>query len=169
VDSDDYLTPDAVERIRAESERLDPGAAYAGFCFRRGRHPGGEPIGGAYPAPRMDWNKPLSILNYDKAEVFFTDRMREFPFPQIDGEKFAPEAYVWDGISSRYPVRLVDQVVYMCQYLPGGLSSGFRKSLRENPRGFWLYYHRVAFGKGYPLRQRIKALARMAQIRLKGA
>ena len=34
----------------------------------------------------------------------------------------------------------VDQVIYLCEYLPDGYTSNFKKNLRSNPCGFGLFY-----------------------------
>lgn len=39
------------------------------------------------------------------AEVWFTDKLREFPFPEFEGEKFLGEDTVWVKISGKYKMR----------------------------------------------------------------
>lgn len=38
----------------------------------------------------------------DLKEVFLTSVLKEFPFPEIEGEKFCPEALVWFRIARKY-------------------------------------------------------------------
>ena len=60
----------------------------------------------------------------DKAEVYRTNLLRQFPFPEFDGEKFITECVVWYRISrAGYKLSLLNEVIYLCEYLAGGLSA----------------------------------------------
>ena len=56
------------------------------------------------------------------SEVFRTDVMREFPFPEIEGEKFCPEVLVWNRIARKYKLRYFNEAIYVAEYQPEGLT-----------------------------------------------
>lgn len=143
VDSDDYLTADAVEWITEQTSKLVMNHEFggvSGICINAE----GEKIGGGKDFGLIDSN-PIDIrLKYhivgDMAEVFRTDVLKEFPFPEIEGEKFCPEALVWFRIARKYKVRFVHKGIYVCEYLPDGLTAKITRIRRESPVASMIYY-----------------------------
>lgn len=142
VDSDDLLTGDAVAKLYDVMNHI--GSEFVGMCFRRAKL-SGHIIGISDTA----WSKSMvmqpimagHILKGDLAYVFRTNVMRECPFPEFPGEKFVPELYIWNKIADIGKIVFyVDQVIYLCEYLPDGYTSNFKKNLRSNPCGFGLFY-----------------------------
>ncbi|HHQ4895723.1 TPA: glycosyltransferase family A protein [Aeromonas veronii] len=142
VDSDDLLTGDAVAKLYDVMNHI--GSEFVGMCFRRATL-SGHIIGISDTA----WSKSMvmqpimagHILKGDLAYVFRTNVMRECPFPEFPGEKFVPELYIWNKIADIGKIVFyVDQVIYLCEYLPDGYTSNFKKNLRSNPCGFGLFY-----------------------------
>lgn len=142
VDSDDLLTGDAVAKLYDVMNNI--GSEFVGMCFRRAKL-SGHIIGISDTA----WSKSMvmqpimagHILKGDLAYVFRTNVMRECPFPEFPGEKFVPELYIWNKIADIGKIVFyVDQVIYLCEYLPDGYTSNFKKNLRSNPCGFGLFY-----------------------------
>ncbi|WP_082040812.1 glycosyltransferase family 2 protein [Aeromonas allosaccharophila] len=142
VDSDDLLTGDAVAKLYDVINHI--GSEFVGMCFRRATL-SGHIIGISDTA----WSKSMvmqpimagHILKGDLAYVFRTSVMRKCPFPEFLGEKFVPELYIWNKISDIGKIVFyVDQVIYLCEYLPDGYTSNFKKNLRSNPCGFGLFY-----------------------------
>jgi hypothetical protein len=81
------------------------------------------------------------IFKGDLAYVFRANVMRECPFPEFPNEKFVPELYVWNKIADIGKIIFyVDQIIYLCEYLPDGYTSNFKKNLKSNPYGFGLFY-----------------------------
>ena len=171
VDSDDYLTPDAIENIDREWQAVDDKSNMAGLCFRKVNYSTGEILGAPFPPGCRDADS-LTIhygwgIRADKAEVFRTDVLRRFPFPEIEGEKFVTEAVVWNRIadSRENLLRCVDRGIYMCDYLPVGLTANFNRLIRNNPKGFILYYKSL-LGRSAVWRHPLdvaKAAVRLAQ------
>ena len=53
------------------------------------------------------------------AEDFYTRKLREYTFPVWEGEKFVPEAVIWDQMAiDGYRLRRLDKVIYLCEYQP---------------------------------------------------
>ena len=130
LDSDDYLANDTITIIHKVFMTMPTEAALGGIAARKA-HFDGRLIGRHY-----SWAvKDLSLLDYryrqnrkgDMCEVYLTKVMREYPFPEIEGEKFCPEALVCNRIATRYQLRYIPDVVYHCEYLKDGLSSHITK------------------------------------------
>lgn len=143
VDSDDYLTDNAVEWIRHTSELIAEDNRFAGISGIR-IHPDGSKIGGGENFGNIDANAIDIRLKYgvtgDLAEVFKTTVLRQYPFPVFEAEKFCPEALVWNRIASKYMLRYCHQGIYVCEYLADGLTAKITRMRRNSPRASMTFY-----------------------------
>lgn len=159
VDSDDSLTPDAVEWIAENSVPLLDNPAYAGLSGIR-ITPDGRKIGGGPDFGRIDVYAPQIRDKFkitgDLAEIYKTDVLRQYPFPVFDNEKFCPEALVWNRIARKFKMRLIHKGIYVCEYLPDGLTARITRLRRESPRASMTYYAEH-FRNNISLKSRIKA------------
>ena len=136
ADSDDWLPDDALEKAVSQYENIRHDHSFAGVAGFDA-HPNGQIIGKGDSFNIIDCS-PVDLwckyhVKGDMKEVFRTDVLREFPFPEIDGEKFCPEELVWIRISKKYKLRYFNQIIYVADYLPDGLSSRLVKLRMENP------------------------------------
>lgn len=161
VDSDDYLADDALERVAFHYGNVRDDATFAGVSGVCARAGSGEKIGGEENWEIIDatfaearWGR--CAIRGDLSEIYKTEILRVFPFPEIPGEKFCPEMQVWYRISRRYRLRLFYEKIYLCEYRADGLSAKIKKLCRENPRGTALA-HLEKFRNRLPIRQKIKA------------
>ncbi|MGB3290137.1 MAG: glycosyltransferase family 2 protein [Burkholderiaceae bacterium] len=144
VDSDDALTPDAVEIVVAALADRSTQGNVAGVCFRKCDFEG-RLVGQAYSGVATPFvSQPTRVgrmVAGDLAYVFRRDIMASMPFPVIDGEKFVPELYIWNKISDQGDIWFyLDKVIYRCDYLPDGYTRNFNEHLKRHPRGFFLFY-----------------------------
>src|SRR5690606_33212913 len=72
-------------------------------------------------------------LKGDLAEVFLTKVLKEFPFPEIENEKFCPEILVWNRIAQKYDLFFFKEPIYFCEYLPDGLTAKIVKIRMKSP------------------------------------
>ena len=141
VDSDDWLTENAVDIIlsyhdkykeRIEKEKI------CGFSFLRAFSDGSVNTR-AFPVDEaVDTYRQQRINNHllgDKAEVFYTNILKQFPFEEFEGEKFFPEDAVWLKMSGPYKVVHINKVIYYSEYLEGGLTKAGRKMKIRSPYG----------------------------------
>jgi len=146
VDSDDALTPDAVSFVLEAFDSLPADPSFIGISGVRGDMQavpfgGGPSFGGKPWVDASNIERPRYGLCYDMAEVFFTEKLKRYPFPVWPGEKFTSEAVVWDRMAyDGYKLRWFDKVIYRCEYLPGGLTDSFWKILKENPMGYAMLF-----------------------------
>lgn len=137
VDSDDQLTPDAVEWILQNAEPVMHNPDYAGVAGLRIR-PDGSKIGGGKDFGTIDATA-LDIRNVyhvqgDLAEVFKTEIFRLYPFPDIPGEKFCSEGLIWGRMAGdELKLRYIYKGIYICEYLNDGLTEARIKLRRDNP------------------------------------
>ncbi len=143
VDADDWLTPDAVEQIMKYAQKLsDP--SVAGLLFNDLDGFSDEVVGRQFP-----WSEKLcsyyDVYNKegvqgDKTPVFKTQVLKEFPFPEIEKEKFVPEALVNNRISDKYVMLCVNIAIKRVEYLADGYTNNYFNICRKNPIGQTLYY-----------------------------
>ncbi|MDE7526009.1 glycosyltransferase family 2 protein [Aeromonas salmonicida] len=142
VDSDDLLTHDAVDKLYRHINYID--SEFVGMCFRKATL-SGQIIG----ALEVSFNKTMvmnptmagHILKGDLAYLFRTKVMKVCPFPEFKNENFVPELYVWNKISDVGEIIFyVDQIIYICEYLPDGYTNNFKRNLKSNPHGFGVFY-----------------------------
>ena len=141
VDSDDYLPENAVETVLAYHEKYRGTPGLCGYSFLRchgdGRvntayFPSDELIG-SYAQVRINGD-----IGGDKAEVFYTEILKKYPFPVFPGEKFMPEDAVWMQMSGPYQMVHMNKNIYYCDYLEGGLTNTGRRMKVHSPRGMIL-------------------------------
>ena len=58
----------------------------------------------------------------DKAEVFYTHCLKEFPFPEYSGEKFLGEDIVWIRMARKYNMIHINEAIYVGDYQSDGLT-----------------------------------------------
>ena len=141
VDSDDTLTEDAVaviigfhERYRDRAEEMK----LCGYSFLRADRDGAV-NGGRYPEEESVGTVRDKRINAglwgDKAEVYLTEVLRQYPFPVFKGERFYPEDAVWLKMSGPYVLVHANRVIYICDYLEDGLTRTGRRMKIHSPLG----------------------------------
>lgn len=155
VDSDDRLVPNAVEIICKQMEDLptDGSVQYAGICNCRGYSPT-EIMGTSFKGDYIDCTS-LEREKYgitgDKAEVFYTDIIRQYPFPEFEGEKFITECVVWDKMAADgYCLRYFNVITYLCEYRDDGLTKKGLDLYYRNPKGYGYSLRLARQYKKYP-------------------
>ena len=73
-------------------------------------------------------------------EVFRTEVLREFPFPEFAGERFCPEQLVWFRMARRYRLRYINKPIYIADYQPDGITAGITRARMRNPSASMLTY-----------------------------
>lgn len=156
VDSDDFLLPDAVACVLECFRRLPNDEKFIGISTVKGDL-NGKPLNGESLIDKnigyLDCNnleRDQYNLVADMAEVFYTEKLKDYPFPVWKGEKFTPEAVIWDRMAlDGYKLRWFDKVVYLCEYQESGLSASSWRLLRDNPMGYAMLFNiRLEYTKG---------------------
>lgn len=139
VDSDDILTSDAVATIDSFIEKYKGVDGICGFSFLR-KFPDGKINGKKFEQDEIIGNLISTRINgndesSDKAEVYYTDCLKEFPFPEVAGEKFLGEDVVWMRMARKYNMVFVNKAIYVGNYLEGGLTKNRRTHNIKSPNG----------------------------------
>ena len=141
VDSDDTLLPNAIEKINLWSSTLDNSHKWAGISGLKGfseKKNVGQRASAAFIDAKNTERRKYH-LEGDKAEIYFTDVLKKYPFPEIPGENFISEEIVWNAIArDGYYLRWFNEIIYICSYLEGGLTKDNSKDER-NPQGRLLW------------------------------
>jgi glycosyltransferase involved in cell wall biosynthesis len=146
LDDDDQIIPDALQRfhdhwLAIPEEIRDQFAGIAGLC----QDPKGNIVGTKYPEDILD--SDMISIQYkfkvlgEKSGFQRTDVMKEFPFPEFEGERFITEATVWHRIAQKYKTRFVNEAFRIYEPGVGGLTANGLSLLVNNPRGWILYYN----------------------------
>ncbi len=160
ADSDDMLPADSLA-IVAEEWRLVSGApnfgGLAGLDMAMDSH---KVMGSGLPSERLDATT-IDIRHHyhvtgDMKEVFRTEVLREFPFPEFQGERFCPEQLVWFRIARHYKLRYVNKPIYIAEYQPDGITAGITQARMKSPSASMLTYAELTECP-VPLKVRIKA------------
>ena len=142
VDSDDYLTDNALERVIFWESTIKDKSNYAGVSGLK-VYPTGEVIGpeweheenhiDATNLERIDKN-----LYGDKAEVYYTNVLKKFaPIPVFEIENDVEKAVLWNRIAyAGYKIRWFNEGIYVCEYLQDGMTKNIRQNYLRNFRGY---------------------------------
>lgn len=145
LDSDDFFTEDAVASVKKlwGEKRNDK---YAGIIAHKGESRERVLYGQAFPDVEESALRGLYRKGFagETTLVFRTDILKEFLFPEIPGEKYVPEDYIYDKIDSRYTMLVLPKILTVCEIVSEGYTDQAAKLRRENPTGWYLYYEQRA-------------------------
>lgn len=141
VDSDDRLTPNAIEKLFSWEQSIEDKSKFAGVSGNKGDFEGNL-LGTTFPGYSIDATnlerQEKNILG-DKAEAYYTQVLRDFPFPVISGESFMTESVVWDRIGAAgLKIRWVNEVIYLAEHRADGLIAQGDMRYANNPKGYAL-------------------------------
>lgn len=137
LDSDDYLTETAVQTVLNAWNRYEQDQRIGLVTFLKGTDEN-HPVCAA-----SEYDVPVEIMRYrriryirtDCCEVIRAELFKEYPFPEFKGERFLSESALWDRVSFTHKCVYQPSVIYICEYLEGGLTKSGRKLRLQNPRG----------------------------------
>ena len=174
VDSDDYLLPDAIEKMHRWADEIDNNTMYIAVGAARG-FPDGSYIKGVSPTVNKNGyvdatnlERKFYNLDVDMCEAYKIEIFKKFPMAEWPGEKFAPEEIALNEIAlAGYKIRWHKDIIYICDYLDDGLTMGQWNLLRNNPMGYsMLYNHKLKYSNG--LKEKIYNSSQMIALALVG-
>ena len=146
LDSDDVLPNNALELVAENYKSIKDNASFAGVSGIDGYFDG-QSIGTGLPSELLNCNSVDIRYKYhvkgDMKEIFRTSVMKEFPFPDIEGEKFCPEVLVWNRIARNYKLRYFNKIIYKVEYQPEGLTSNIVKARMNSPITSMICYSEI--------------------------
>lgn len=140
IDSDDQITENAVSRIIACYQDIKDNENICGILAKR--HIINREVSAIMPDSQVMTMNQLYDTGYraDLAVILKTKIIKEFPFPEIEGEKFITEAYAYDQIDQHYKYLLKDEDWMICEYQADGYTSNALSLYFKHPKG-WALYH----------------------------
>lgn len=159
LDSDDYLPSDALKIVAKEYAKVKDDASIGGVAGLD-RFADGCTVGNGLPCDYIDCNAMDIRYKYhvtgDMKEVFRTEVLKEFPFPEIEGERFCSEQLVWFRIAQRYKLHYFNKPIYIAEYQEGGISAGITRARMKSPIATMMCYNEL-YNYNVPFSQKVKA------------
>lgn len=151
VDSDDYLTDDALQKVDAWEKTLPKDGKFCAVAGNLGTSPWETP-NAPLPEPFLDadamrrYPQPgKSLIDGERALVFYTHIHRKYKYPEFEGETFMTEAVAWNRMANDgYQVRFFNDVIWVYEYLDDGLTRSGSSIFLKNPRGYGLWLREKA-------------------------
>ena len=138
IDSDDYMTDDAVEKINDfwEKNRNDELAGFVALDA----YENGEIIGTKFPE-NLKSTTYFDIYNKykvkgDKKFIYRSELTKLYPYPIFEGEKYVSLAYKYAKLDEKYKLALMNEVVCIVEYMDDGSSLNMLNQYIRNPKGF---------------------------------
>lgn len=146
VDSDDYLTTDALQKVNSWTVSLPTKEKFCGVVGNMGYD--------SMTSPNIiyetQWRDVSLLERYaefsnnpidgERALVFFTEIHRKYRYPEFENEKFMTEAVAWNRMANDgYKMRIYNDIIYIYKYLPNGLTLSGTKIFFDNPKGYGLW------------------------------
>lgn len=158
MDSDDYLTDDALEKLAAWESELPKNGTFCGVAGNLGTSETETPNrvfeGEYHEGTLLD---RYSVVDGERAMVFYTDIHRKYPYPVFDGERFMTEAVVYNRMAADgYKMRFYNDIVCVYEYQPDGLTRTGSSLFLNNPKGYGLWLREKAKFEKMSWRNRLK-------------
>lgn len=142
VDSDDFLTDNALERIIYWEKTIQGKHGYAGISglkvYRNGKVIGNSWSSKANYIDATNFERKKFNLLGDKAEVYYLDVLKEFyPIPVYQGENDVEKAVLWNRIANAgLQIRWFNEGIYVCEYLEDGMTRNIQNNHLKNFQGY---------------------------------
>ena len=157
VDSDDYLTDDAIEKVIRWEAELPKDGNFCGYVANRGHSPAYSPnhlVEGDY----KDGNAfdLYGEMDGERAFIFYTDIHRKYLYPEFEGERFMTEAVTWNRMAyDGYKMRFFNDIIWIWEYVEDGLTKKGYQVFLDNPQGTALFFREKAVYFNYSLRTKL--------------
>lgn len=150
LDSDDYFTDTAVEDLLKCYDMAKERYAnqnIGGVVAHKGKSE--SELLSDYEFPSVPTSSLYGLyLGGFKGEttlMYETSILRSFPFPEIDGEKYVPEDYIYDKIDGVCVLGVLPKIITVCEIVDSGYTDSVLRLKRENVKAWYLYYEQRAF------------------------
>lgn len=138
IDSDDYMTDDAVENIISfwNKNKKDDIAGIIGLDI----YENGDVIGDEFPDELKEstyWDIYHKYkLKGDKKLVYRSDLTKKYTYPLFEGEKYVGLGYKYAKLDEDYKLLVMNKKLCVVEYMPDGSTKNIMKQYRNNPKGF---------------------------------
>ena len=143
VDSDDYITDNALQIIKNDYESIDKNLNIYGIIYPR------KLVGSNLKMNPSLKDKVLSLydihfkydLDFDMTITFYTDIRKKYRHELENGEKFITEARMYHKMDQDYDGLLVktDDII-VCEYQNDGYTKNIINTFKKYPYGYYKYF-----------------------------
>lgn len=141
IDSDDWMTDDAVEKIVSFWKKNGSERFYG--MITENIDTKGKLIGTALPANVSDATLTDIFSKYqvkgDKKIILRSDLSKLNPFPEFPGEKFYPASYKYKLLDQKYTLLVLPEAIGVVDYNDDSMTFDKFKQYKTCPRGFAHY------------------------------
>lgn len=158
VDSDDYLTNDALEKLAEWENQLPKNQKFCGIAGNLGISET-ETVNRAFDNEYFEGTllDRHSIVNGERAIAIYTDVHRKYRYPEFEGEKFMTEAVIWNRMANDgYRMRFFNDIIWIYEYRDDGLTKQGNTLFLNNPRGYGLWLKEKAEFEKKSLKEKMK-------------
>lgn len=153
LDSDDVLTEDAIEKAIAFWQ-ANAQPHNTGILAKRGDMVERKPICSELPQGVKECTMFDLTNKYgfegDTILYFRRELLEKNLFSSFEGERFIPETNMYIEIDKVGTMLLLDEVLYLCEYLPDGLTAKYHSLLERNPNGTAdTYYKQMCMARDF--------------------
>lgn len=152
IDSDDYVSDNCVELIVKWLDTIQESKDVYAVGGMRGTI-NGIPLKGINKWPLIDKNsRYIDVYDYERSkynldadmtEAWNVSVLRNYHFPEFEGEWYAPEEIVFNAIAlTGYKIRWFPKIICFCEYQSDGITKNDLLVQKRNPLGFsmaWKY------------------------------
>lgn len=175
VDSDDYLTPNAIKTVLLYISGVEHDETFAGVVGLRGNSRG-ESWEEWYKKGKESTDRNLqqaktyidaTCIDYrykynrkgDRAEIVRTELVRKYLFPEFENERFLAETHLWYSMAKDgYIFRWFDEVIYITEYREDGLTRNISMAYKKSPKGSVYTYNLILSCQKIPIMEQVKAI-----------
>ncbi|HZL08489.1 MAG TPA: glycosyltransferase family 2 protein [Prolixibacteraceae bacterium] len=138
VDSDDYITDDAIEQIIKNKDKIMDDNKICALVFltklESGKIVGYHPFNSDFRTNFFDYYYKHNALG-DRAEVVKRETYINYPFQKLGNEKFLPEVVMWAKMADKYDAIYINKPIYIREYSTDSISGSGTKANLNNPIG----------------------------------
>lgn len=139
LDSDDYLAPATIEILLDKIAIIDNDNTISGIIGNRfdkdTNHVIGTPMPNIMYASSNELYQKYGLIG-DTLRMYKTNILKQYLFPEINGEKFVSENVVFDKIDLNFKMLAIKEMLYFCDYQEQGYSCNIYKIHNNSPIGY---------------------------------
>ena len=167
MDSDDELTPDALEKIDKWFISIKDEDDICGIVANKGITESVTPnyffeedyLDKTWLETYSYYENGKAVLSGERAIVLYTDFHKKYQFPEFPGEKFLTEAIVYNRIAyDGFRMRFFNDIIWLYEYLEDGLTKAGNSLFLDNPRGYGLWIKEKIKFENYTFLQSLKII-----------
>lgn len=165
VDSDDYLTDDAVEKLCQWLKAIEDDNSLMGVIANKGYSTLETPneyfkdsfLDKSFLDMNLYEEDGRKVLSGERAICFKTEFHRQYKYPEFDGEKFVTEAVVYNRMANDgFNMRFFNDIIWIYEYQADGLSQSGGELYLKNPKGYGLWVREKADFERLNVMERLK-------------